>query len=185
MTRAERIQRIIWLGRLAAAAAAEAKTERVALEADAGAEYVGQGVAPTYRMPDIATVSSRIARDTVDVIDPAALLDWVTKRHPTEVEPTIRPAFVDRLRKTVRPDGTNVVDAAGERIPGLRYRAGGRFIGVTVKVDDAAGEVFDALAVEALAAAELTVSPAVTGQLAELVGGETPGHLDPSEVGEP
>lgn len=183
MNRVQRTQRILWYELLAAAATEAAKRERDELASAAATEYTVEGTAPSWRMPSIGAVSSRVTRDSVDVVDPAALVAWVASRYPTEVESTVRPAFLALLRKTGEPDGDNVVDpSTGEIVPGLRYTPGGRFLGIEFRPASAAREVFGALAVEALAAAELAAGPAIGVQLAELDAGETPGHLDPGEV---
>lgn len=184
MTTAETTQAVIWLDRLAAAAAEYAARYRQQLADTAFTQYAVEGVAPTYRMPDVATVSTRIARDAVTVTDPAALLAWVAERHPEQVQQQVRTSYIDHLRRTGRPNGTDVVDPDGEVVPGLAYVPGGRFLGITVKPTTAAAEVFGALAEESLQAAALTAAQAIAANLAALLAGETPGELDPTEVPE-
>lgn len=187
MTTAQITQAAIWLDKVAEVAARYSQQYRAQLAAAADTQYRVEGVAPTWRLRDIATVSTSTDRDKVTVTDPAALLRWVTERHPEQVQQSVRPAYVDHLTKTCRrldTDSTDVVNPDGEVVPGLTFRAGGGFRGVSIKPTATAADVFGALAEEALQAAALTAAPAIAPALTALMAAETPGELDPTEVPE-
>lgn len=130
MKRFEVIRQTLLWESIAAAAQAKAARLRDELNTEALAEFETHGTAPTWRPPDLATVTLPVSRDTVFVSDANALLQWVVKRHPTEVERIrqVRPGFVVALLASVDHDGRNVVspDGSGEIVPGLAVRAGGR-----------------------------------------------------------
>lgn len=184
MTTAQTTQAVIWYEQLAAAAIDQAARLREQLTATADTQYRVEGVAPSWRMPDVATVSTSLDRDKVAVTDPAALLRWAAERHPEQVQQSVRTAFIEHLRKTGRPAGTDVVDAQGEIVPGLTYIPGGRFRGISIKPTETGAAVFRALAETSLQLAESAAGPALGVQLAELLAAETPGELTPDEVGE-
>ena len=114
------------------------KELRSALDADARAELVEHGTAPTWRL-DIGTWTLPVSKETAYVADEAALLAWVKERNPTEVETTerIRPAFLTALLgwldiitdEAIVPDTGEVVPGVGVRPGGqpqaLRFRAAG------------------------------------------------------------
>jgi hypothetical protein len=73
-----------------------------------------------------------MSNPTVFVSNPGELVEWLIERHPDEVVPTPREMFVKALRKRCKPSGDVVVDGTtGEVVPGLDYRTGGRFIGIS------------------------------------------------------
>lgn len=128
MNRFEKIrQALLWQ-----AVAAEAKLRESAirdeLTADARAEYAEQGTAPTWRLPDIGTVSLPVSRETVYVADEDVLLSWVKTFHTSEVEriERVRPAFLTAMLAECRGDENGVVwMREGAFVPGLAVRPGG------------------------------------------------------------
>jgi hypothetical protein len=56
-------------------------------------------------------------------IDERTLLNWVERRHPSEITKTIRPAYLDGLKKLVTEgQGVAADPATGEVIPGITAR---------------------------------------------------------------
>lgn len=194
MNRSQQVQAVIYLDQLAAAATRHAATIRGELLAEARAELAAAGMAPTWRMSEVATVSARIAKDAVTVADPAAFAAWVWARFPEQVErtPVVRPAYTRTVAKAARPtgDGT-VVDANGELIPGLVHIPGGAMLGISIVASDTAKEVFGGVAEEGLRVAATLAPPDWAGELVDLLDlgpalaladTETSGHLSPGEV---
>lgn len=121
-------QTLLW-EQVAAAARAKAAKFREELTADAQVEYAEQGTAPTWRLPDIGTVSLPVSRETVYVTDEAALLAWVKVHYPEEVETQerVRPAFLGGLIGAVEPAGdVACIPLTGTVVPGLAVREGGQ-----------------------------------------------------------
>ena len=108
---------------------------RKALRADAEAEYVEQGTAPTWRMPGY-TVSTSISHDAVVVADEKAWRAWVGRDHPGEIETvsyvrrSFQDAFLASLGENGRMDPPHTAD--GEIVPGLVFVPGGEFRSVSV-----------------------------------------------------
>lgn len=155
MNRTKLVQGIVWLEQLSKRAVAEAAKLRAQLKDDARAEFEEQGTASTWRIPDIATVSTAVTHESVVVDNLAKLTDWVAARFPTEVvaQPTIRPAFLDQLLERLTQhagDGVVCLVDTGEVIPGLTARAGGEFKGISISVTSVGREVFGALAEHSL-----------------------------------
>ena len=108
---------------------------RRTLRADAEAEYIEQGTAPTWRVPGV-TVSTAVTRDRVDVVDEHALIEYVADRCPTEVVTVrqVRPAFLRALIADVSARGVDPpCDVDGRVVPGLVWRRGGEFRSVSVR----------------------------------------------------
>lgn len=129
MNRFEMIRRTLMWESVAAAAKAKAAKLRDDLTADARAEYAEQGTAPTWRLPDIGTVSLPVSKETVYVTDEQALVEWAKRDWPGEVVTveSIRPAFLKVLLENVAvAAGEVAVDSGtGEIIPGLAVRVAG------------------------------------------------------------
>jgi hypothetical protein len=128
VNRFELIRRTLMWQQVAAAARAKESALRDQLTADARAEYAEQGTAPTWRLPDIGTVSLPVSKETVYVADEAALLAWVKEHYAGEVETLerVRPAFLGGLLSAVEPAGdVACVPLTGQVIPGLAVRQGG------------------------------------------------------------
>jgi hypothetical protein len=174
MSRSEKTQGIIWLEQLAAEAMNEARILRENIEAEARADYERGEGAPTWRIPDIGRISASISKGGVFVSDEKVFADWVMKRYPTEVETVqqVRASFVAGFLKRVRAAGERVFDPQmdGEVVPGLSARKGGVFKGISITPDDAAKQVFGALAQHGLRKLALEAGPAVPVVLAEVEG---------------
>lgn len=168
MNRTQTTQAVIWLEQLAAHAKAEAGKLRDQLSADARAELEEQGTAPTWRLPDVATISTSVTHRTVVVDDEKAFTEWVEKRYPTETVTVIRPAWRKHLLDTAIAEDESVCLPDGEVIPGLVVRPGGQFAGVTIRVAPAAKEVFGLLAEHGLRELASTAGPHGAVVLAEL-----------------
>jgi hypothetical protein len=131
VNRFELIRRTLMWESVAAAARARASGIREQLTADARAEYAEQGTAPTWRLPDIGTVTLPVSKESVYVADETALTRWVDANAPSEIEIVyrIRPAYLTSLLGSVRcVDGLEehmVADDEGTIIPGLAVRPGG------------------------------------------------------------
>ena len=148
MNRAERLQELLRLEGIAAAARERAAEHRAVINADACAEYEREGAAPTYRHPDLATIILPLSKETPFVEDAALFVKWCQERYPSEVvvAPTVRPVFQAALLKRVQPLGEAVVDpATGEEIPGLGVRPGGVPKALTIRPTPEAEAVFAAI----------------------------------------
>lgn len=128
MNRQELITRTLMLEQVAAEAKARAAALREQLTADARAELAEQGTAPTWRLPDIGTVTLPVSKETVYVRDEKALLEWCKATPGENVVETIErvmPWYVADLLTLVRVvDGRVFVDDE-EEVPGLGVRPGG------------------------------------------------------------
>jgi hypothetical protein len=132
VNRQDLITRTLMLEQVAAEARARAAKLREELAADARAELAEQGTAPTWRIPDIGTVTLPVSKETVYVSDEQALLEWVKAQpgDPTDVIETVerlKPWYVHDLLTLVEGIAEDVViePDTGESIPGLRMRPGG------------------------------------------------------------
>ena len=149
MNRSDLVQRIIFLDQVEKQIKAESQALRSVLMLDAKAEYEEQGAAPTWRMPDLATVATAVTHTSVSVADEAAFRAWVAKRYPEEVYTVSRvreawqAAFLGALSEDFDP-------VTGEVIPGLRVKEGGEFSGISIRATAAAKELFGMLAANAL-----------------------------------
>lgn len=124
--RDDQVQQILLWEQVATRAKARADTVRADLAEAARTEYRDQGAAPSWRLPDLASVTLPLSKPTVQVADPAAWTAWVQANHPTEVETTVRPGFLPALARSLAPDGEDAVLAGtGEVVPGLRMLPGG------------------------------------------------------------
>ena len=116
MNRADRVSHILQLEALAAAARARALVMRSDLADEATTELEREGAAPTWRLPEIGTVSMPLSKETVVVADPAALLAWCQERHPeqirqvAEIYPAALTALLDRA---VPVAGSSTTPASG------------------------------------------------------------------------
>lgn len=148
MNRSERLQALLRLEGLASAARELAAEHRVALNAEATAEYEREGAAPTWRLPDLGSITLPVSHETPFVQDPAAFVDWCRGRYSTEVETvaSVRPNFLAAFLKRAQPAGEIVMDpATGEIIPGLGVRPGGIPKALTIRANPEAEAVFAAI----------------------------------------
>ncbi len=144
MNRFEKIRQTLVWESVAAAAKAKASAIRDELTQDAQAEYAEQGTAPTWRLPDIGTVSLPVSKETVYVSDADALLAWVKVHFPEEVEALhrVRPAFLTALLAKVEPiEDVACVPMSGDIVPGLAVRPGGQPQSLSFRPSAAAKEV--------------------------------------------
>jgi hypothetical protein len=148
VNRTERLQEVLRLEGLAAAAAARAKTYRDELALEARDELAREGSAPTWRMPDLATITLAVSKETPYILDEHLLLQWCKQRYPSEVETVeqVRGAFRQRLLVEGIISGDSVVDGAtGEVIPGAAVRPGGVPQSLTIRPSQAARVVYAAM----------------------------------------
>lgn len=145
MNRTERLQEVLRLEGLAAAANARAKAHRDELSLEARAELDREGSAPTWRLPDLATISLAVSKETPFVADDWQLLQWCKDRHPDQVETVeqVRGTFRSSLLVTGIISGESVVDnLTGEVVPGLAVRVGGIAQSLTIRPSHAAKALF-------------------------------------------
>jgi hypothetical protein len=117
-----------------------AKKLRDAIAADAQAEFDEQGTVPTWRMPDAGiTVSGSTKHPSVAIVDEQAFLNWVQEHHPSEIKTVtlVQPAWQQAFLAAVAERGEPLCDDQGDIIPGLEYRPGGGFAGISVRVEPA------------------------------------------------
>lgn len=171
MNRFEHIRRVLVWESVAAAARAKAAGIRDQLTADARAEYEEQGTAPTWRLPDIGTVSLPVSKETVYVADERALLAWV-KAFPAddadviETVERIKPWYVADLLRLVQVVDGNVIDDLGTVVPGLAVRPGGTPGSLSFRPSTLAKEVAAAGAERLMEDVERAIeAPAVRGDL--------------------
>jgi hypothetical protein len=171
MNRQDTVKAIIWLDQLMAQAKVERQKLAGDLAADARAEFEEQGTAPTWRIPDIATVAASVSHETVTVSDHVRFQRWVAKRYPTEIEEVlvVRPAWLGDFLKRCQTNDLDAVDPdTGEIVPGLTVLPGGSFAGVSIRATGAAKEVFGALANHGLRELATKAGPSVPVVIAEL-----------------
>lgn len=128
-TRFERVRRVLVWESVAREAMAKADVERRELDAAARRELETEGTAPTWRIPDVGTVSLPVSVEKPYVADEAAFIEWVRKAATDEIEHTerVRPAFAAVVLERVEPLASECIDPdTGEVIPGLGVRPGGR-----------------------------------------------------------
>lgn len=130
MNRQELITRTLLLETVAAEAKARAGKLRDQLAADARAELEEQGTAPTWRLPDIGTVTLPVSTERVYVSDEQALLEWCKAfpGDPADVIETIervKPSYLADLLTLVEIVDGRVIDDLGTVVPGLAVRPGG------------------------------------------------------------
>lgn len=152
------------IARAIAACEALAKTLRRKLITEAEAEYIGEGMVPSWKLPGI-TVSGSTTNPSVVVVDEPAFLAWVAERYPTEVETIrrVRPAWQGRFLDGVVERGNPPCDPQGEEIPGLEWRAGGTFNGISMRVNAATKALIASHADEIAAGTRPLELPAVAG----------------------
>lgn len=150
MTRTEKVTAKLWLEAIAAAANAASKQISQELAEEARREYETERSLPTWRIPDLATVSASATHEAAVVVNEATFTKWVAKRYPTavytetRVSPSWREAF---LKRAIRHDGKVWDDTSDEQVPGVEVKPGGEFIGVSVnQKSKTAQEMFASLA---------------------------------------
>lgn len=163
MSRADTVKKILVLEQFAAEAKHLAGLHRAALDADARAEYTEQGAAPTWRMPDIATITLPISKQAIEVSDPAALMAWVQHNHPGEIETTtttrVRPSFLTALLgRVISDEGLPVYKDTGEVLPGLTVQQAGRPRALSIKAEPGVKAIVGAAVAEMLGTAHAAIA---------------------------
>lgn len=167
MNRAEMTRMILTWEAVAARAQTMAAELRIQLDTAARAELEEQGTAPTWRMPDLATVTLPVSKPSVVVADQTALTKWAALRLPGEVELAIRPASLRALLRQVDADGDLIyLRDGGEVVPGLEVRPGGQPKALSIRADPAGMAQISAEADDIMAA--------LAAALAEPVGVDNP-----------
>lgn len=138
MNRADLTSQILLYEQLAAAARAKAAAYREQLDTDARAEYAAQGMAPTWRMQDVGTVTLPVSTEQIHLADRKALLEYAASRPPIEDAVAavldIKPDWQRDLEKHLVADGDLVVDTrTGEIVPGYAVRPGGQALALTIR----------------------------------------------------
>lgn len=172
MNRTERLQEVLRLEGLAAAATARAKTYREELAFEARDELAREGSAPTWRIQDLATITLAVSKETPYILDEHLLLTWCKQRYPEHVEAVeqVKGAFRARLLVDAVISGDSVVDGAtGEVVPGAAVRPGGQPQSLTIRPSQAARTVFAAMG-------ERTLEDILAGP------DEPQGHLDVADL---
>jgi hypothetical protein len=129
VNRADLTKQVLLYDQLAAAAKAKAAIARAELDMQAKAELETQGMAPTWRMKDVGTISLPISQETIYIADGNALMDWVAAREPVTAIDLVRcinPQYQRDLEQRLAISGNVVVDKeTGEVVPGYGVRHGG------------------------------------------------------------
>lgn len=180
MTRAELAEQVAYYKHLAEAATAREQTFRKQLVAAAHAEYLAEGITPTWRIQGLGVVSGTTRDDAIAVADQAVLTDWVRAHHPEHIVESIAPVFVNQLLKTCTVDDGLVVTPGGDEVAGLKFVAGGQFKGISCRFDDTAKTNFAGLAEMALARVTLfTEGTAPSTDDSQMAGEVPPAAADP------
>lgn len=145
MNRADIIKNLVLLLQVADKVKARIADLRGELETQARAEWEQQGMAPAWTLPGVATCTLGIADPTITVSDEKALVAWMERNHPTEVETIKRPreASVKAIIDAAEVDG-DLVHHGGDVIPGLTAIPGGNPKGITVRPTSGAKQVLGA-----------------------------------------
>lgn len=148
MNRTERLQEVLRLEGIAAAASTRAKVYREELSVEARDELAREGSAPTWRVPDLATITLSVSKETPYILDEHLLLQWCKDRYPEHVETVERVAGAFRAGLLVDAivSGDSIIDGAtGEVIPGGGVRPGGVPQSLTIRASHAARVVYAAM----------------------------------------
>lgn len=138
MNRAELVKQVLLYDQLAAAAKAKSAVYREQLDTQARAELEQQGMAPTWRLPDIGTVTLPVSQETLYVADVKARDAWLAQHYPDaileEVVHTADRVFVAQLEKRLAvTDGLIVDPGTGMEVPGYAIRPGGMPQSLTIR----------------------------------------------------
>lgn len=129
MNRADLTRQVLLYDQLAAAAKAKAAAARELLDTQARQELQQQGMAPTWRMQDVGTVTLPLSQPAATLTDTDALLKWAQAHEfPNATESVIRLRFewVQALERALLiTEDAAVFPATGEVVPGYTVRAGG------------------------------------------------------------
>lgn len=136
MNRADLTKQVLLYDQLAAAAKAKAAEARELLDTQAREELATQGMAPTWRMPDVGTITLPVTQEQFYIADANALMDWLAARWPVAIGLVrcIDPAHQRELEKRLSIAGDVVVDTAtGEVVPGYGVRRGGLPLSLSIR----------------------------------------------------
>jgi hypothetical protein len=138
VNRADLTKQVLLYDQLAAAAKAKAAVARQLLDEQAKAELETQGMAPTWRLQDIGTITLPISQQTVYVADSAALVKWAAGISSSAVveETTVRmnPEWHRGLEQNLIVIGDAVVwKPTGEVVPGYAVRQGGLPMALSIR----------------------------------------------------
>jgi len=90
-----------------------------------------EGDSKAATLPDgvrLGKITKTRGRVTPTVTDEAALLRWVQTNYPSEIQPTVRPAFLARIFDSLKTHGAPVDVRTGEVIPGIEARHGDPYV---------------------------------------------------------
>lgn len=140
MSNANTVKRAVWLKLLSDRAKAAFDQVRAGLADEARGEYQRTGVLPTGRLPGLARVSSSVSHAAIVVDDSEKFVDWVKANYPDALRTYVHvsAAWQERYLAglTPAPDengpGPVMDPETGAVVPGLRYKPGGEFLGVSV-----------------------------------------------------
>lgn len=128
MNRADLTKQVLLFEQLAAAAKAKAAVARQQLDEQAREELATQGMAPTWRLPQVGTISLPVSQESIYIADGNALMDWLERNQPAAINRirAINPQWQAKLEKSFVIAGDAVVDSStGEVVPGYGVRRGG------------------------------------------------------------
>lgn len=175
MNRADMVRNILVLEQFAAEAKRLAGLQRDQLAAEARLELRQHGTAPTWRMPDVASVVLPVSKQAVEVGNAEALLDWVAHRYPEEVEEVttrrVRPSFITVLTGSMKvADDVVCHPETGEIVPGLAVREGGVPGNLRITAEPGVKAVVATAVAEMLGTAHAAIAaPVVEGEAAPAV----------------
>lgn len=153
-SRAEKIRSVLIWEAVAAKARDTAAELRAELATDARAE-LADGIAPTWRLPELATVTLPVSQERPEFVNARALLEWVRVRRPDAIDQAVNPVWLKGFLGKLRCEDDGVVTSPdGEVIPGVRVRPGGTPGALSVRptamakrvLADAAEDVLTAIA---------------------------------------
>jgi hypothetical protein len=171
VSRLEQLREVAWLEALAAAATEEAGKRREALRAEAVEELKTHGHAASWPFAGIGRITLNLSKDRVECSNPDRFQEWVEQRYPDGIQTvtSVSSSWRERFFASVDVEGDRVVDPeTGEIVPGLLFKAGGKPLHLTVKVESDAKKVLALSAGEGLKHAALVAGPSVPVVLAEL-----------------
>lgn len=138
MNRADLTKTVLLYDQLAAAAKDKAAIARAELDRQAKAELESQGMAPTWRLPDVGTITLPISQETIYVSDADVLAKWAIDQAENAVgvvtKLVLNPEFQRELEKRLVVSGDVVVDSqTGEVVPGYAVRHGGLPMSLSIR----------------------------------------------------
>lgn len=136
MNRADLTKQVLLYDQLAAAAKAKAAIARAELDMQAKAELETQGMAPTWRLPDVGTITLPVSQETIYIADEAALLKWaeVDGNDATETVTRLRPEWLREMQRYLIVAGDAVVyKPTGVVVPGYAVRRGGLPMALSIR----------------------------------------------------